>query len=98
MGILKGKNIVITGSGRGIGKYLAIACAREGANVGLTARTLEELNAVKKEIEELGTGVKVVGISIPTRYGHSPNSIISKTDLSACHELLTEFIKLPLEL
>ena len=57
---MKDKNIVITGSGRGIGKCLAIACATEGANVGLTARTLEELNAVKKEIEELGTGVKVV--------------------------------------
>ncbi|UCD00604.1 MAG: SDR family NAD(P)-dependent oxidoreductase [Promethearchaeota archaeon] len=58
--LLKGKNIVITGSGRGIGKALAIACAKEGANVGLTSRTLEELNATKKEIEDLGTGVKAV--------------------------------------
>ena len=58
--LLKGKNIVITGSGRGIGKALAIACAKEGANIGLTSRTLEELNATKKEIEDLGTGVKVV--------------------------------------
>ncbi|MFX1305020.1 MAG: SDR family NAD(P)-dependent oxidoreductase, partial [Promethearchaeota archaeon] len=58
--MLKGKNIVITGSGRGIGKAIAIACAKEGANVGLTSRTLEELNATKKEIESLGTGVKAV--------------------------------------
>ncbi|MCK4238597.1 MAG: SDR family oxidoreductase [Candidatus Lokiarchaeota archaeon] len=58
--LLKGKNIVITGSGRGIGKEVALACAREGANMGLTSRTREELDNTKKEIEDLGTGVKVV--------------------------------------
>ncbi len=58
--LLKGKNIVITGSGRGIGKAIAIACAKEGANIGLISRTSEELNITKKEIEELGVGVKVV--------------------------------------
>ncbi|MFX1596232.1 MAG: SDR family NAD(P)-dependent oxidoreductase [Promethearchaeota archaeon] len=60
MMLLKGKNIIITGSGRGIGKAIAIACAKEGANVGLTSRTIEELNTTKKEIENLGIGVKVV--------------------------------------
>ncbi len=58
--LLKGKNIVITGSGRGIGKTIAIACAKEGANIGLTSRTLEELNDTKKEIEDLGISLKVV--------------------------------------
>jgi 3-oxoacyl-[acyl-carrier protein] reductase len=58
--LLEGKNIVITGAGRGIGKTAAIAIAKEGANVGLTSRTLEELNATKQEIESLGLGVKVV--------------------------------------
>lgn len=58
--LLKGKNVVITGSGRGIGKAIAIACAKEGANVGLLARTFEELNATKKEIKRLGRDVNVV--------------------------------------
>ncbi|MFX1478582.1 MAG: SDR family NAD(P)-dependent oxidoreductase [Promethearchaeota archaeon] len=58
--LLKGKNIVITGSGRGIGRAVAVACAIEGANVGLTSRTLEQLENVKKEIEDLGTGIKCV--------------------------------------
>jgi 3-oxoacyl-[acyl-carrier protein] reductase len=58
--ILKGKNIIITGSGRGIGKAIAIACAKEGANIGLTSRTSEELNATKNEIEKLGLSVKIV--------------------------------------
>ena len=57
--LLKDKNIVITGSGRGIGRAVAIACAKEGANIGLTSRTLEQLNTVKKEIEELNIGARV---------------------------------------
>jgi len=38
--LLKGKNVIVTGSGRGIGKAVAIACAREGANIGLLALSL----------------------------------------------------------
>jgi 3-oxoacyl-[acyl-carrier protein] reductase len=58
--ILKGKNIIITGAGRGIGRAVAIACAKEGANLGLTSRTIEQLNAVKEEIDSLGVGVSCV--------------------------------------
>ena len=57
--LLKGKNIIITGSGRGIGKSVAIGCAKEGANVGLISRTLEELEDTKQKIIDLNTGVKV---------------------------------------
>lgn len=57
--ILKNKNIVITGSGRGIGKSVALDCAKEGANIGLTARTVNELNDVRDQIEKLNLGVKV---------------------------------------
>ncbi|MFW9948127.1 MAG: SDR family NAD(P)-dependent oxidoreductase [Candidatus Odinarchaeota archaeon] len=58
--LLKGKNIVITGSGRGIGKAIAIACSKEGANIGLMSRTLEELTQTKEEIISLGIDTNVV--------------------------------------
>ncbi len=55
---LKGKNAIITGAGRGIGRAIAIALANEGVNVGLLARSEEHLKQVVKETE--AQGVKAV--------------------------------------
>ncbi|GAB4313799.1 MAG: hypothetical protein Kow0069_15080 [Promethearchaeota archaeon] len=51
---LEGKVVVVTGSGRGIGRTLALAFAGMGARVGLTARTAAEIEAVKAEVEAAG--------------------------------------------
>jgi 3-oxoacyl-[acyl-carrier protein] reductase len=50
----KGKSILITGAGRGIGKRLAIAFASAGAHVGLLARSKAELDLAHLEIEHAG--------------------------------------------
>ncbi len=51
----KGKKAVITGASSGIGRATAILMAREGADVALAARNPANLQAVKKEIEALGS-------------------------------------------
>ncbi|GAE34271.1 3-ketoacyl-ACP reductase [Halalkalibacter akibai] len=51
---LKGKVAFVTGAGKGIGKATAIALAKEGALVGLLARTETDLIEVANEIETLG--------------------------------------------
>lgn len=51
MGSLKGKNALITGAGKGIGRALAIALAQEGVNVGLIARTEADLQNVAEELK-----------------------------------------------
>jgi 3-oxoacyl-[acyl-carrier protein] reductase len=52
---LKGKTALIAGAGRNNGKSIALACAREGADLVLVARKLgEELNQVAKACEAMG--------------------------------------------
>ena len=51
---LKGKNALITGGGRGLGKAVAIALANEGVNVGITGRNEESLKTTVAELEKLG--------------------------------------------
>jgi 3-oxoacyl-[acyl-carrier protein] reductase len=48
---LQGKNALITGAGKGIGRALAIALAQEGVNVGLVARTAADLERVADELK-----------------------------------------------
>lgn len=47
---LKGKRAIVTGAGRGLGRAIALALARAGADVGITARTGEELDRLASEI------------------------------------------------
>ena len=51
---LKGSTALVTGAGRGIGRAIALSLAKEGAEIVLTARSVAELDRVKKEIESIG--------------------------------------------
>ena len=51
---LENKSVIVTGSGRGIGEYIAKRLAREGANVIVTGRTVRDIENVSKEINDAG--------------------------------------------
>jgi NAD(P)-dependent dehydrogenase (short-subunit alcohol dehydrogenase family) len=60
MALLENKVALVTGSSRSIGKAIAIAFAKEGADLVLAARNIEGLNATAKVIKDLGRKAAVV--------------------------------------
>ena len=51
---LDGKTAIVTGGGRGLGRYMAEALSGAGANVILCSRKIEPLEEVREEIEARG--------------------------------------------
>lgn len=76
---LEGKVAIVTGSGRGIGRAIAQGFAREGAQVVVTARTDEEIEAVASEISSRG--------------GHALATVCDVSDEAQVKELVRKTIK-----
>lgn len=52
----EGKNVLVTGAARGIGRAVALAFARDGANVLVNTRNQETLDAIYEEVSAAGEG------------------------------------------
>ncbi|MFV8364880.1 3-ketoacyl-ACP reductase [Flavobacterium sp. XS1P27] len=73
---LKNKNALITGAGKGIGKAIALALAKEGVNVILVARTQEEIDSVAAKVRSLR--VKALAITADVADINSVNAAVTK--------------------
>ncbi|MFV8334591.1 3-ketoacyl-ACP reductase [Flavobacterium sp. RSP29] len=73
---LKNKNALITGAGKGIGKAIALALAKEGVNVILVARTQEEIDSVAAKARSLR--VKALAITADVADINSVNAAVTK--------------------
>lgn len=61
---IAGKNAIITGAGRGIGRATAIAFAKEGIHVGLIGKTEANLEKVAEELREYGVNVSIAAADV----------------------------------
>jgi citronellol/citronellal dehydrogenase len=61
MASLKDKTIFITGASRGIGREIALRCARDGANIVVTAKTAEPHASLPGTIHSVAAEVEAAG-------------------------------------
>ena len=87
MGFLTEKTVIITGGGRSvlsdgragsIGYGIAIAYAKEGANIVITGRNVKKLEDAKEELERL-YGVKVLCVKADIAAGQDNQAIANET-------------------
>ncbi len=83
MSKLKDKVIFITGASRGIGREIALRCARDGAKIVLAAKTTEQhpslegtIHSVAKEVEEAGG--KALPLQVDVRQDEMVQAAVSQ--------------------
>ena len=64
---LKGETAVVTGSNRGLGRTFALALSEAGANVVVSARSIDEAKKVVNEIQERGGNAAAIKTDVTVK-------------------------------
>lgn len=73
---LTGKNALVTGGNKGIGRAIAHAYAQAGANVAIIGRNENDNKSVSEEIASLYKGIKVINFACDVTVEKEVNATI----------------------
>lgn len=81
---LKNKTIIITGASRGIGRAIALKCARDSANIVIAAKTIEKHQKLEETIYTVAEEVEAAGgnalpLQVDVRNESQVETMVSKT-------------------
>jgi len=62
--LLSGKTALVTGAGKGIGREVAISLARNGADICVSSRTLDDVGRLSEEISSFGVTALPVQVDV----------------------------------
>ena len=90
----KNKTVLITGASRGIGKAIGLRLAKEGANIVIASKSIEEnpklggtIFSAEAEMEAAGGKVMVAKTEISPEYGHMGVFIDTEGNRIALHSV-----------
>lgn len=75
---MKNQTVIVTGASSGMGKAMAQRFANDGANVVITGRDEEKLEAARMEMMETATG-KVIGVPMDVRKVEDVDRMVEAT-------------------
>lgn len=78
MATLRGANVLLTGASRGIGAFIARALAARGANLALTARSIEAVERRATEVAQ--EGIEVVALAADLRDLAALDPLVSRAE------------------
>jgi 3-hydroxybutyrate dehydrogenase len=99
---LKDRIALITGGGRGIGRAIALAFAKEGAQVAVAARSLDQVEKVAKELtDQFSTGALAISCDVSKvesveqmfarvseRFGRAPDIMVNNAGIAESAPLI----------
>ncbi|MEF2559289.1 glucose 1-dehydrogenase [Aurantimonas sp. C2-5-R2] len=83
---LDGRNAIITGASRGLGRHIALALAEAGADVALVGRILDDLEPVAREVRDMGRQAVVLAEDLTdetagTRIAQTASEVLGGIDI-----------------